>query len=77
MVKKTLSKKDKFQIVATRRIRNALDHLNALTKCANIDQFDYTKDDVDKMMSELKSTVENLEYQFNHGLNNGSKKFKF
>ena len=77
MVKKTLSKKDKFQVVATRRIRNALDHLNALTKCANTDQFDYTKDDVDKMMSELKSTVENLEYQFNHGLNNGSKKFKF
>ena len=77
MVKKTLSKKDKFQVVATRRIRNALDHLNALTKCANIDQFDYTKADVDKMMSELKSTVENLEHQFNHGLNNGSKKFKF
>jgi hypothetical protein len=78
MVKKnSISRKDKFQLVATRRIQNAVDHLNALTKCANRDQFDYSKSDVDKMMNELKSKISTLENHFNHGLENGSKKFKF
>ncbi len=76
-MKKTPNKKEKFQIVATRRIQNALDHLTALVKCANKDKFDYTEDDVNKMMKELKTKYDILEMQFRDGLENGSKKFKF
>ena len=77
MAKKNPSKKEKFEIVASRRIQNALDHLTALSKCANRDKFDYTKEDVNKMMSELQSKVDLLNAQFKDGLENGSKKFKF
>jgi hypothetical protein len=76
-LKKSPTKKDKFQIVATRRIQNALDHLTALVKCANTDKFEYTEDDVNKMMKELKTKYDILEMQFRDGLTNGSKKFKF
>jgi hypothetical protein len=76
-LKKTPTKKEKFQIVATRRIQNALDHLSALVKCANRDKFEYTEDDVNKMMKELKTKYDILEMQFRDGLTNGSKKFKF
>jgi septum formation inhibitor-activating ATPase MinD len=76
-LKKTPTKKEKFQIVATRRIQNALDHLTALNKCANRDKFDYNEEDVNKMMKELKNKVNFLEMQFSDGLENGSKKFKF
>tara|TARA_B100000497_G_C7561571_1_gene338761 strand:- start:63 stop:293 length:231 start_codon:yes stop_codon:yes gene_type:complete len=76
-LKKSPTKKEKFQIVATRRIQNALDHLSALVKCANTDKFEYTEDDVNKMMKELKTKYDILEMQFRDGLTNGSKKFKF
>ena len=76
-MKKSPTKKEKFQIVATRRIQNALDHLTALVKCANTDKFEYTEDDVNKMMKELKTKYDILEMQFRDGLTNGSKKFKF
>ncbi|MBA10636.1 MAG: hypothetical protein CMC73_05480 [Flavobacteriaceae bacterium] len=76
-MKKSPTKKEKFQIVATRRIQNALDHLSALVKCANTDKFEYTEDDVNKMMKELKTKYDILEMQFRDGLTNGSKKFKF
>ena len=76
-MKKTPTKKEKFQIVATRRIQNALDHLTALVKCANRDKFDYTEDDVNKMMKELKTKYDILDMHFRDGLENGSKKFKF
>ena len=76
-MKKTPTKKEKFQIVATRRIQNALDHLTALIKCANKDKFEYTEEDVNKMMKELKTKYDAIETQFRDGLQNGSKKFKF
>ena len=77
MAKKNPSKKEKFEIVASRRIQNALDHLSALSKCANRDKFDYNKEDVNKMMNELQSKIDLLNAQFKDGLENGSKKFKF
>ena len=77
MAKKNPSKKEKFEIVASRRIQNALDHLTALSKCANRDKFDYNNEDVNKMMGELQSKFDLLNAQFKDGLENGSKKFKF
>jgi hypothetical protein len=71
------SKKEKFKVVASRRIQNALDHLTALNKCANTDKFEYGEDQVNKMMKELKSKVETIDKHFRDGLQNGSKKFKF
>ena len=47
----------RFEKVATKRVQKLLDNLSSLSKCSNIYNYEYTKEDIDSMMKEIKSSV--------------------
>lgn len=69
-------KADRFKRVAAPRVQRVLDSIDNLSKCSNKRNYEYTSDDVRKMLTAVKRRVRNLEELFNNE-EGGSKKDVF
>ena len=67
----------RFEKVATKRVQKILDNLSSLSKCSNIYNYEYAKEDIDSMMKEIKSSVSVTESIFRSNLKSNNSKFKF
>lgn len=76
MSKNKSEKRARFEKVASRRVQQILDSINRLSKCANKNHYDYSDDDVKKMMQAIKQEVKNLEAAFT-AQNTAQNTFKF
>lgn len=70
-------KRERFEVVASRRVQKTIDALESLSKCSNRHNYEYNKQDVDKMMAEIKAKLRIMEINFRDGLETKKSKFKF
>jgi hypothetical protein len=72
------TKRERFEIVAGKRVQGILDKLELLGNCSNRNNYDYSKSDVTKMFQVLKETLKRTEIRFEDELSKRDKtKFKF
>ena len=71
------TKRARFETVAARRVQKIIDSLDSLSKCSNKHNYEYTKQDVDKMLNEIKSKLRSVETSYIDGLGKGKSKFQF
>jgi hypothetical protein len=62
--KENETKREKFVRLAESRVENALRNINLIGNLANKSNYEYTQDDVDKILKALRSAVSNLEKTF-------------
>lgn len=58
------TKRDKFVRLAESRMNNTLKQIQILGNLANTSNYDYTEEDVDKMIRTLRKAVNELEASF-------------
>lgn len=57
-------KKDRFRKVAARRVQKIIDSLDSLSKCSNKSNYDYSEEDVNKMLKAIREKVKSLELSY-------------
>ena len=67
------SKKDRFKRIAEARTNKAIDMIRLLGNCANKKNYDYSKDEVDKIIRVLESEIKDLKNKFNDSLKSNEK----
>lgn len=68
------TKREKFVRLAESRMNNALKQIELLSNLSNTRAYEFTKDDVDKMIKALKNAIYELEKAYSASTNR-SKKF--
>lgn len=74
---KSTAKKDRFKNVAGRRVQKVLDDLESLSKCANKSTYDYTDDEVRKMLKAINEKVALVKAAFSANSKTGKQTFEF
>jgi light-regulated signal transduction histidine kinase (bacteriophytochrome) len=70
-------KADRFKNVASKRVQKVLDSIDSLAKCANKNNYDYTNEEVNKMLRAIKEKVKNLEHCYSSNTNSTKEIFEF
>lgn len=70
-------KKERFKTVASRRVQNVLDQLENLSKCANKSSYEYSEEDVKKMLLAINQQVAMLKAAFSANSKSGKQTFEF
>jgi len=70
-------KRDRFKTVASRRVQRVLDSMDNLAKCANRSTYEYTEEEVRKMMKAVNDKVALLKASFTAGSKPGKETFEF
>ncbi|SOB72259.1 Hypothetical protein EHLA_1540 [Anaerobutyricum hallii] len=68
------SKRDKFIRLAEKRMDNILKGIDLMGNLSNSNNYEYTQEDLNKIIRTLKSAVSDLEHKYN--VAGGTKKFK-
>jgi (p)ppGpp synthase/HD superfamily hydrolase len=74
---KSTAKKERFKNVAGRRVQKVLDDLESLSKCANKATYDYTEEDIRKMVKAITDKVNLLKMAFSASSKSGKQTFEF
>ena len=64
-MEKRKSRRERFGDVAQRRTNNALNSIRLIANCANKHNYEYSRDDVQKIINALKREVSDLQSAFN------------
>lgn len=73
-----VTKRERFENVASNRVQRILDTLQLLQNCSNKNNYEYTEKDVERMFTEISSAVKEAKLTFTKELNKGNKiGFKF
>ena len=70
-------KRDRFEKVASNRVQKSLDSLESLSKCSNKNNYEYNKEDIDKMINVLRAKMKFVENSFRQNIDKGNNKFNF
>ena len=74
------TRRERFEEIAAKRAQKVLDSLDSLSKCSNLNNYQYDEMDVKKMFSVIRSKVKTVEDLYKSRLQNtkGNKtRFKF
>ena len=74
---KSSAKRDRFKNVAGRRVQKVLDDLESLSKCANKSTYEYSDEEVKKMLKAINEKVLILKAAFSANSNSGKQTFEF
>jgi len=74
---KSNAKKERFKNVAGRRVQKVLDDIESLSKCANKSTYDYSEEDVTKMLRAVREKVKLLDAAFSANSKSGKQTFEF
>jgi hypothetical protein len=74
---KSAAKKDRFKNVAGRRVQKVLDDLESLSKCANKNTYEYSDEEVRKMLRAINEKVAFLKAAFSTNSKPGKQTFEF
>lgn len=77
MAKANSIKRERFKTVASRRVQKVLDDLESLSKCANRSTYEYSEDEVRKMMKAINDKVALLKASFSASSNSRKQTFEF
>lgn len=71
-------RRERFEKVASNRVQKIIDYLNLLGNCANKNNYEYSKKDVELMFKEVNKTLKETRILYDKELNKNSKDgFKF
>lgn len=70
-------KKDRFKRVASKRVDKLLQGIRSLSKCSNINNYEYSEDDVQKMIKAIKEELRTMEASYKKNLKNNIDSFNF
>lgn len=70
-------RRERFERVATKRVDRVIKDIQLLTNCSNINNYEYTNADVDKMLKAIKEELKLLEFAFRADLTESREGFKF
>lgn len=70
-------KKDRFKRVASKRVDKLLQGIRSLSKCSNINNYEYSEDDVQKMIKAIKQELKSMETLYKKNLKNNIDSFNF
>ena len=62
-------KRQRFEKVATKRVSNILHYIDLLSNCSNSYNYEYTKEDVDKIFKAINIKINNSKSLFASTLN--------
>ena len=68
------TKRDKFVRLAEKRMDNILKGIELMGNLSNSNNYEYTEEDLNKIIRTLKSAISDLEHTYN--ATSGKKKFK-
>ncbi|RRC92655.1 hypothetical protein EII25_03010 [Erysipelotrichaceae bacterium OH741_COT-311] len=68
------SKREKFVRLAEKRMNNILKGIELMGNLSNSNNYDYTQEDLNKILKTLRSAIADLEHIYN--ASSGTKKFK-
>ncbi len=74
---KSSAKKDRFKNVAGRRVQKVLDDIESLSKCANRSTYEYSDEEVRKMLKAITEKVTLLKAAFTASSKSGKQTFEF
>jgi light-regulated signal transduction histidine kinase (bacteriophytochrome) len=74
---KSTAKRDRFITVAGRRVQKVLDDIESLSKCANKSTYEYTDEEVRKMLKAINEKVLLLKAAFSANSKSGKQTFEF
>lgn len=70
-------RRERFERVATKRVDRVIKDIQLLINCSNINNYEYTNADVDKMLKAIKEELKLLESAFRTDLTESREGFKF
>lgn len=70
-------KRDRFKRVASKRVGNLLSGIRSLSNCSNTNNYEYSEDDVQKMIKAIKDELRTMETLFKKNLNKNTDSFNF
>ena len=70
-------KKERFKNVAAKRVQKVLESMESLSKCANRNNYEYTDDDVTKLLKAIKEQMKLLEMSYTEKSISRAKTFSF
>ena len=71
------TKRERFEKIASGRVNKVIDSLKSLEKCSNTYNYEYGEEDVKKMLTVIKGSLDEMKSSFEKGLSKKDKKFKF
>ena len=74
---KSTAKKDRFKNVAGRRVQKVLDDIDSLSKCANKSTYEYSDEEVKKMIRAITEKMALLKIAFSTSSKSGKQTFEF
>lgn len=66
-------KKDRFKRVAPKRVENLIKDIRTLSNCSNTGNYEYTQEEVDKMIKAIREEIKIMELLFKKNLNKNKK----
>ncbi|CAI8347549.1 MAG: Uncharacterised protein [Bacteroidota bacterium] len=70
-------KKERFKRVASKRVDNLLSGIRSLSNCSNTNNYEYTEEDVQKMIKAIKDELKTMETLYKKNLNKNTDSFNF
>lgn len=70
-------KKERFKRVAGNRVSKTLQDIRSLSKCSNRNNYEYSEQDVSKMLKAIRDELKIMETLYRRNLNKKSDHFKF
>lgn len=70
-------KRRRFKEVGSRRVQKVLDSLQNLEKCSNRRNYEYTEQDVKRMLKVINDRSAQMKRAFSTGASKGKKTFEF
>ena len=71
------TKRERFEEIASGRVNRVILALQSLQKCSNTYNYEYSEEDIRKMMASLRKQMDELKMSFDKGVMKGNQKFKF
>lgn len=62
-------KRERFEKVASKRVQRVLDTLELIQNCANRNNYEYDRSDVDRMFSEISKALKDAQAAYTKELN--------
>ncbi len=78
MAKENISiKRNRFKTVASKRVQKVLDSIDALSKCSNKNNYEYSNEDINRMLKAIKEKVKILELSYTTSTKLNKETFQF
>ena len=68
---------ERCERVATKRVDRVIKDIQLLTNCSNVNNYEYTNADVDKMLKVIREDLKLLEFAFRSDSKESREEFKF